>query len=182
MDVAFKDPITATLSAGRAGRRSPEEPGSAGTVNRGRLARDLRDAIEGEVRFDEGSRHLYANDASLYRQVPIGVVLPKSAEDVLAALAVCRKHDAPVFGRGGGTGLAGQSVNAAVMFDFSKYMNQLLALDAAGRCARVQPGVICDQVREAAAEHGLTFAPDPATHDHNTLGGMIGNNSCGTTR
>ncbi|QFY14452.1 FAD-binding protein [Nonomuraea phyllanthi] len=149
-------------------------------VDRGRLARDLRRAVAGEVRFDPGGRALYANDASIYRQVPVGVVIPRHEDDVAAALEVCRAYEAPVLGRGCGTGLAGQSVNAAVVFDFSKYMNRILELDPHGRTARVQPGVICDRLREAAGRHGLTFAPDPATHDRCTLGGMIGNNSCGT--
>jgi FAD/FMN-containing dehydrogenase/Fe-S oxidoreductase len=141
---------------------------------------ELTDVVRGEVRFDEPSRHLYANDASVYRVVPLGVVIPRDAQDVVDALAVCRRHRLPVLARGGGTGLAGQTVNTAVVFDFSKYMNQILELDADAGTAVVQPGVICDQLRYAAMEHGLTFAPDPATHDHNTLGGMIGNNSCGT--
>ena len=148
-------------------------------VDRGRLARDLNHAVSGEVRFDQGSRALYANDASIYRQVPIGVVLPRGPDDVLATLEVARRYDAPIVARGGGTGLAGQSVNAAVMLDFSKYMNRIVELDPGRRLARVQPGVICDQLRDAAAEHGLTFAPDPATHDRCTVGGMVGNNSCG---
>jgi FAD/FMN-containing dehydrogenase/Fe-S oxidoreductase len=149
-------------------------------MDRGGLARDLSRVVKGEVRFDPGSRALYANDASIYRQVPVGVVIPRHADDVLAALAVCRAHDAPVFARGCGTGLAGQSVNDAVVFDFSKYMNKVVSIDPGGRTARVQPGVICDHLRDAAAGHGLTFAVDPATHDRCTLGGMIGNNSCGT--
>ncbi|HEU5007113.1 MAG TPA: FAD-linked oxidase C-terminal domain-containing protein [Jatrophihabitantaceae bacterium] len=144
------------------------------------LASSLRGAIEGEVRFTPGDRALYAYDASVFRQPPIGVVLPRSAADVEAALAVCRRFGAPVFGRGCGTGLAGQTVNAAVVFDFSKYLHDIVELDPQSRQARVQPGVICDQLRDAAEEHGLTFGPDPATHDHATLGGMIGNNSCGT--
>ncbi|MBO2459969.1 FAD-binding and (Fe-S)-binding domain-containing protein [Actinomadura violacea] len=149
-------------------------------VDRGGLARDLGEVVEGEVRFDPGSTALYANDASVYRQVPVGVVIPRHAGDVAAALDVCRRYQVPVFGRGCGTGLAGQSVNAAVVFDFSKYMHRIVELDPEGRTARVQPGVICDQLREAAARHGLTFPVDPATHDRCTLGGMIGNNSCGT--
>ena len=151
-----------------------------GLVNRGQLATELSSAVVGEVRFDEGSRALYANDASIYRQVPVGVVLPKTAQDVVAAVEVCRRLDVPVLARGCGTGLAGQTVNAGVVFDFSKYMNRIVAVDRDRRIARVQPGVICDQLRAAARPHGLTFAPDPATHDRCTLGGMIGNNSCGT--
>ncbi len=157
------------------GRRSPGR-----VADRGRLARDLGRVVRGEVRFDRGSQALYANDASVYRQVPVGVVIPRDAEDVVSALAVCRERQVPVLARGCGTGLAGQSVNAAVVFDFSKYMREIVSLDAGARTARVQPGVVCDQLRGAAREHGLTFAVDPATHDRCTLGGMIGNNSCGT--
>ncbi len=149
-------------------------------VDAPRLARELIAAVAGEVRFSEGSRALYANDSSVYRQVPIGVVIPKSTDDVVAAVAVCRAHGVPIFGRGAGTGLAAQTVNEAVLFDFSKYMNAILELDHEGRYARVQPGIVLDRLREAAEEHQLTFGPDPATHSRCTLGGMIGNNSCGT--
>ncbi len=171
-------PVELVVGAGRTGRRATEEP--ARRSDGSGLANDLRVAVRGEVRFDEGARRLYANDASIYRQLPIGVVIPRDADDVVAALECCRRYGVPILGRGCGTGLAGQSVNAAVMFDFSKYMNHIVDLDVDRRRARVEPGVICDQLREAAGGHGLTFAPDPATHDHCTLGGMIGNNSCGT--
>jgi FAD/FMN-containing dehydrogenase/Fe-S oxidoreductase len=144
------------------------------------LRTDLRSAVAGEVRFTPGDRALYAYDASIFRQVPIGAVIPRTEDDVLAALAVCRDHRVPVFGRGCGTGLAGQTVNAAVVIDFSKHLNAIRWLNPQARQARVQPGVICDELRDAAEEYGLTFGPDPATHDHATLGGMIGNNSCGT--
>ncbi|HET8747028.1 MAG TPA: FAD-binding oxidoreductase, partial [Ramlibacter sp.] len=144
-----------------------------------RIAADLRARIEGEVRFDAGSRALYAADASNYRQVPIGVVIPKTVDDVIATVAVCRAHGAPVLSRGGGTSLCGQTCNVAVVMDFSKYLNRVLQIDPAARTARVQPGVVLDDLRGQAKRHGLTFAPDPATHNHNTLGGMIGNNSCG---
>src|SRR6185312_12125504 len=140
----------------------------------------LRRSIEGEVRFDTGSRALYATDGSNYRQVPIGVVLPKTVEDVLAAMELCRRHDAPVLARGGGTSLAGQCCNVAVVFDFTKYLNKLIDIDPQAKTARVQPGIVLDWLRAAAERHQLTFGPDPATHNHNTLGGMIGNNSCGT--
>ena len=145
-----------------------------------RLARDLGRAVAGEVAFGAQARALYAFDASVFRQVPIGVVVPRDAADVEAALACCREHGAPVLGRGCGTGLAGQTVNQAVVFDFSRYMNAIVELDPRRRQARVQPGVICDELKDAAEPHRLTFGPDPATHDHATLGGMIGNNSCGT--
>ncbi|HET8565644.1 MAG TPA: FAD-binding and (Fe-S)-binding domain-containing protein [Solirubrobacterales bacterium] len=143
------------------------------------LALELMREVRGEVRFSPGGRALYANDASVYRQVPLGVVVPRREEDVPAALEICRRHGAPVGARGCGTGLAGQTVNEAVLFDFSKYMNRLLELDPERQFARVQPGVVLDDLREAAEEHELTFGPDPATHSRCTLGGMIGNNSCG---
>jgi FAD/FMN-containing dehydrogenase/Fe-S oxidoreductase len=143
------------------------------------LAVALRAGLEGEVRFDEGSRALYATDASNYRQVPIGVVIPRHKEDVLRAVAIAREYRAPVLARGGGTSLAGQCCNYAVVLDCSKYLHALLDLDAAGRRARVQPGLVLDDLRREAERHHLTFGPDPSTHNHCTLGGMIGNNSCG---
>src|SRR5512134_1663723 len=144
-----------------------------------KLETALRNALKGEVRFDAGARAAYASDASNYRQVPIGVVLPRSTEDVVATVAACRAHEAPILARGGGTSLCGQTVNVAVVIDASKYMDRVLELDAASRTARVEPGVVCDALRAAAERHGLTFGPDPATHSRCTLGGMIGNNSCG---
>lgn len=143
------------------------------------LIKALRSEIRGEVRFDDGSRALYATDASNYRQVPIGVVLPRDADDVIAAVAIVRKHGAPILCRGGGTSLAGQCCNHAVVLDFSKYMSNIIEIDPVRRIARVQPGVVLDHLRNAAEQHHLTFGPDPATHDRCTLGGMIGNNSCG---
>src|SRR5579864_5814214 len=139
----------------------------------------LRRQIRGEVRFDNASRALYATDGSNYRQVPIGVVLPKDIDDVIAAVSICREHAAPVLCRGGGTSLAGQCCNVAVVLDFSKYMAQILELDPTRRIARVQPGVILDHLRTEAEKHNLTFAPDPASHSRCTIGGMVGNNSCG---
>ena len=143
------------------------------------LADELGTALAGEVRFDAATRAAYASDASNYRQVPVGVVLPRSVEDVVAAVAVCRNHGAAILPRGAGTSMCGQSVNAALVVDCSKYLDRVLAVDPAGRTARVEPGAVCDALREAAEAHGLTFAPDPATHSRCTLGGMVGNNSCG---
>src|SRR5258707_600938 len=148
-------------------------------VDAAALAEALRSQIQGEVRFDRGTRALYATDGSNYRQVPIGVVLPRDADDVLATVALCRQFGAPLLCRGGGTSLAGQCCNVAVILDFSKYMAAILEIDPSRRLARVQPGVVLDHLRAAAEKHHLTFAPDPATHDRCTLGGMIGNNSCG---
>jgi FAD/FMN-containing dehydrogenase/Fe-S oxidoreductase len=143
------------------------------------LAAELRTQIRGEARFDDGSRAMYATDASNYRQVPIGVVLPKDVDDVIKTIAACRRFGAPILMRGGGTSLAGQCCNVAVVLDMSKYMNRIIELDPEKKLARVQPGLILDDLRHAAEQHHLTFGPDPATHDRCTLGGMIGNNSCG---
>src|SRR5207237_1015666 len=132
------------------------------------LAAELSRQTRAEVRFSEGSRALYANDASVYRQMPIGVVVPRSIDDVVAAVAICRDHGAPILARGCGTGLAGQSVNAGVVFDFSKHLHRIVELDAERRVARVQPGVVLDVLRARAEEHGLTFGPDPATHSRCT--------------
>src|SRR6201987_1171627 len=143
------------------------------------LADALRRSVRGEVRFDDGSQALYATDGSSYRQVPIAVVIPRDLDDVMATVALCREFGTPLLCRGGGTSLAGQCCNMAVVLDTSKYMARILEIDPGKRIARVQPGVILDHLRAAAEKHHLTFAPDPATHDRCTLGGMIGNNSCG---
>src|SRR5579885_673606 len=148
-----------------------------------RALRGLRSELErrtrAEIRFDQTARALYSTDGSNYRQVPIGVVIPRSIDDVVETMAVCREHDVPFLSRGGGTSLAGQCCNVAVVVDFSKHLNRLLALDPVRRIARVEPGIILDSLRGEAERHHLTFGPDPSTHDHNSLGGMIGNNSCG---
>src|SRR5271168_3112229 len=139
----------------------------------------LKSLIRGDVRFDPGSRALYATDASNYRQVPVGVVLPRDIADVQATIAACRELGAPILARGAGTSLSGQCCNVAVVLDFSHYMRSILSLDPNTRLAVVEPGIVLDRVREAAELHHLTFAPDPATHSRCTIGGMIGNNSCG---
>ena len=143
------------------------------------LEAELRSRLSGEVRFDDGARALYATDGSNYRQVPIGVVIPKSVDDVIATLAACRSFGAPIVSRGGGTSLAGQCCNVAVVIDFSKYLNHVLEINPEQRYARVQPGTILDHLQDRAKAFNLTHGPDPATHTHCTLGGMIGNNSCG---
>jgi FAD/FMN-containing dehydrogenase len=157
------------------------QTGVARTINvdAASLERELRSVIRGEVRFTAGDRALYSADASNYRQVPIGVVIPRDKEDVVNAVVVCRRYGAPILARGGGTGIPGQSVNVAVMIDFSKYMHGVIALDPEARLARVQPGCVLDTLRDEAEKHHLTFGPDPATHTRNTLGGMVGNNSGG---
>ena len=145
------------------------------------LARELKLRIDGEVRFDSGTRALYATDGSNYRQAPIGVVLPRHADDVLATLNLCRTYDAPVLSRGGGTSLAGQCCNVAVLMDFSKYMHNVGIIDAQRKLGTVQPGCVLDKFRDTAkSKADLFFGPDPATHSHCTIGGMIGNNSCGS--
>ena len=145
----------------------------------GPLAAELRSALRGEVRFSAADRALYAVDASIYRQLPIGIVHPRDDEDVLAALDVCRRHGVPVLPRGAGTSQAGQSCNEAVVLDLARHMDRVVAIDPERRLARVQPGVALDRLRSAAERHHLTFGPDPSTHQVCTLGGMIGNNSCG---
>ena len=143
------------------------------------LKLELARQVEGEVRFDAGTRAAYATDASNYRQVPIGVVIPRHEGDVIAALSLARENSMPILARGGGTSLAGQACNAALVLDFSKYMNRVLAIDPGTRTALVEPGVVQSHLNTALAPHGLFFAPDPSTKDRCTIGGMIGNNSCG---
>jgi len=143
------------------------------------LESHLRNIIEGEVRFDVGTRAAYATDASNYRQVPVGVLIPRHEGDVIAALSLARENSMPILARGGGTSLAGQACNAALVLDFSKYMNRVLAIHPAARVAQVEPGVVQSHLNSALAPHGLFFAPDPSTKDRCTIGGMIGNNSCG---
>jgi FAD/FMN-containing dehydrogenase/Fe-S oxidoreductase len=144
------------------------------------LATELRGRIKGEVRFDAGTRAIYAHDSSNYRQVPFGVVVPKDSEDVVVAIEVCRRHGAPVLPRGCGTSLSGETTNVAVVVDTSKYMRGILEVDPDEGYARVQPGVVRDQLSDTTEErYGQVFAPDTSTHEYATLGGMIGNNSCG---
>jgi FAD/FMN-containing dehydrogenase/Fe-S oxidoreductase len=147
--------------------------------DREKLERELRRSVAGDVRFDNGSRALYATDASNYRQIPIGLVIPRDKEDVAAAVEVCRRFGAPVLHRGGGTSLGGQCCNVAVVFDTTRYMHHVLEIDVKHKLGRVQPGCVLDTLRKEAKKQGLTYGPDPATHNHCTLGGMVGNNSCG---
>ncbi|WP_335933795.1 FAD-binding and (Fe-S)-binding domain-containing protein [Streptomyces sp. PTD5-9] len=148
-------------------------------TERAELARALRAEVRGEVDFSPTARALTTMDASNYRRVPLGVVAPRDADDVAAALAVCRAHAVPVVPRGGGTSTAGQATGAGVVLDLTRHLRRITALDPASRSAVVQPGVVLDDLRAAAAPHGLTFGPDPSTHSRCTLGGMIGNNACG---
>lgn len=143
------------------------------------LCRRLEATVDGEVRFDTATRAMYTTDCSNYRLVPVGVVIPRTIDAVVNTVAACRDFDMPILSRGGGTGLSGQTCNEAVVIDFSKYLNRIMHIDTKNKTATVEPGVILDQLRTRAEKHGLTFGPDPATHTHNCLGGMIGNNSCG---
>ncbi|MGW1085844.1 FAD-binding and (Fe-S)-binding domain-containing protein [Streptomyces sp. NPDC002596] len=144
------------------------------------LVRALGSAVRGEVEFGTTARALMTMDASNYRRVPLGVVAPRDADDVAAVLAVCRAHAVPVVPRGGGTSIAGQATGTGVVLDLTRHLGKIVELDTASRTAVVQPGVVLDDLRAAAAPHGLTFGPDPSTHSRCTLGGMIGNNACGS--
>ena len=178
--------VSAPVRLTRRGHAPPSTPPRPDAVTREQsgvdtnaLAVALRARVRGEVRFTEGDRALYSTDASNYRQIPIGVVVPRDADDVVTTVSVCREFGAPIFARGGGTDLAGSTCNAAVVIDMSKYMNRVLEIDWDAKWARVEPGTVLDDLRNQAEERHLTFGPDPATHERNTLGGMIGNNSCG---
>ncbi|MEU2928206.1 FAD-linked oxidase C-terminal domain-containing protein [Streptomyces sp. NPDC007251] len=141
----------------------------------------LRAEVDGEIRFDAGSRGAYATDGSNYRQVPLGVVVPRTVEDGARAVSVCARFDAPVLSRGGGTSLAGQSTNTAVVIDWSKYCNRIISVDPERRTCVVEPGIVLDELNRQLAPHRLQFGPKPSTHSHCALGGMIGNNSCGAS-
>jgi len=153
----------------------------AADVDVAKLHSALDERVDGEIRFDAGTLGAYAQDASNYRQVPIGVVVPRTVDAAVEAVAVCREAGAPVLSRGGGTSLAGQCVNAAVVIDWTKYCHRLVSVDPAARTAVVQPGMALDKVNDALAPHGLMVGPKPSTHVSCTIGGMIGNNSCGST-
>jgi FAD/FMN-containing dehydrogenase/Fe-S oxidoreductase len=143
------------------------------------LEMELRATVRGEVRFSDGDRALYSTDSSNYRQIPIGVVIPRDKIDIIATVAACRKFGAPITARGGGTSLAGQCCNVAVIIDFTKCYNRILEIERERKLVRVQPGIVLDEMNRAVQKHGLIFGPDPATHNHCAIGGMLGNNSCG---
>ena len=143
------------------------------------LSVELTNALGEAVHFDTAHQAVYASEASNYRQIPIGVVTPRNTEEFIKGIEICHRNQAPVLMRGGGTSMNGQTVNHAVIFDISKYCNHILELDPVAGTALVEPGVICDSLRDAAEVYGLTFAPDPSTHSRCTLGGMVANNSCG---
>src|SRR4051794_28194920 len=143
----------------------------------------LRDAlskvVRGEVRFDRTSRALYSTDASVYQIVPVGVVLPRSAADVVRVLALCGRHRVPLTARGGGTSQAGQAIGPGVVLDCSKHFNRILEINADERSARIEPGCVLDDLNATLKPHGLLFAPDISTSNRATIGGMIANNSSG---
>ncbi|WP_166278858.1 FAD-binding and (Fe-S)-binding domain-containing protein [Motilibacter deserti] len=161
-------------------RQDARVPGAPYVDVRG-LREELERRVDAEVRFDPGSRGAYSTDASNYRQVPIGVVVPRSVEAAVEAVAVCRELGAPVLSRGGGTSLAGQACNVAVVIDWSKHCNRLLSVDPVARTCAVEPGIVLDELNRQLAAYGLQFGPKPATHANCTLGGMIGNDSCGAS-
>jgi FAD/FMN-containing dehydrogenase/Fe-S oxidoreductase len=159
----------------------PSEHGDPGSAAAQAFVAELVPKIEGEVRFSDGDRALYSTDSSSYRQLPIGVVIPRTIDDVIATVAACQRHGLPILSRGGGTSLAGQCCNAAVVMDFSKYLRAIIDLDPVNQLARIQPGLVLDRLREAGGKKSppVTIGPTPSTHVSCTLGGMIGNNSCG---
>ncbi|MEU7428751.1 FAD-linked oxidase C-terminal domain-containing protein [Streptomyces sp. NPDC040750] len=156
-------------------------PFDAPAVDVASLEAALCEVVDGEVRFDPGSRGAYVTDGSNYRQVPIGVVVPRSVEAGAQAVQVCARFGAPVLSRGGGTSLAGQSTNTAVVIDWSKYCHALISLDPDARTCVVEPGIVLDELNRRLSDHQLQFGPKPSTHSHCALGGMIGNNSCGAS-
>ena len=148
-------------------------------VDRAALQRELQEKLEGEVRFDEVSRALYSTDASVYLIKPLGVAIPKTREDIIRIVDICRRHKCPITMRGGGTSQAGQAIGEGLQVDTSKYYNKLLEVNAEERWARVQPGIVLDELNAQLAHLGLRFAPDISTASRATIGGMMSNNSCG---
>ena len=144
------------------------------------LTNQLRETIKGEILFDSYSRHMYGTDASMYEMEPVGIVLPKDEQDVVTAVNSAREAGVPLLPRGGGTSLAGQTVNHGLVMDFSKYMAAMAELNTEEHWAWVQPGIVQNHLRSLVAPHGLNFGPDPATSNRGTIGGAIGNNSCGS--
>jgi FAD/FMN-containing dehydrogenase len=143
------------------------------------LTHDLRKRIAGEVRFDDMTRVLYSTDASIYEIEPLGVVIPKTPEDAIATLEICGRYGVPVLPRGGGTALAGQAIGRAVHLDMSKHLNRALEVNVEERWARIQPGIVLDELNAQLRSHALWFAPDVSPSNRATLGGMMGNNSSG---
>ncbi|MCZ6905002.1 MAG: FAD-binding oxidoreductase, partial [Acidobacteria bacterium] len=152
---------------------------NASLVDAEALRAELSSEIEGEVRFDKISRALYSTDASVYRMEPLGVILVTSRRDIVRTVQICARHRCPFTLRGGGTSQAGQAIGTGLQIDTSKYFNRLLEVNAAERWARVEPGIVLDELNAATHEYGLRFAPDVSTASRATLGGMMANNSSG---
>ena len=150
------------------------------TTATGGLEAELRRRVQGEVRFDAYSKAMYSTDASIYRMEPIGLVIPRNADDAAAVVEICHEAGTAALPRGGGTGLAGQTVNHAVIMDFSKYMHGVVEVNAEERWVRAQPGITLDELNHHLRPHRLHFPPDPTTSNRATVGGAIGNNSCGS--
>jgi FAD/FMN-containing dehydrogenase/Fe-S oxidoreductase len=166
--------VSATAAPQPATTAPPREP-----VLARRVESRLRAQVAGEVYFDAATRGMYATDASIYQMMPLGVVVPRSAEDVEAAIAIAREHGVPVTARGGGTSQCGQTVNSGLIVDVSKYLREIVSLDVAARRARVQPGIVLDALNRELKRHGLFFPVDPSTASRATIGGMAANNSSG---
>src|SRR4051794_38351135 len=160
---------------------TPAARRSAPTTDHVALEKALNAAVRGDVRFDAGARAAYSTDASNYRQVPIAVVCPVDVDDAVAAVHVCHEHVVPVLNRGGGTSLGGECCNVAVVLDWTKHVHGVESVDADARTAIILPGTPLDDANDVLAEHDLIIGPKPATHSHCTIGGMVGNNSCGAT-
>jgi FAD/FMN-containing dehydrogenase/Fe-S oxidoreductase len=179
MSLRTMDSRTETVVPAHGDLRLATGMSSVETINLPGLENHLRRHVQGEVRFDRGSLAMYANDASNYRQVPIGVVVPKTLDDVVETMKACSRYRAPVTCRGGGTSLSGETVNNAVIIDFSKYLTAVGELDVPGRRVTCQTGVINEQLNEFTGKENLVFGPDPSSHSRCTIGGNVGNNSCG---
>src|ERR1043165_7926312 len=149
-------------------------------IKRQSLLQSLRRHFQGEIRFDDTSRRLYSTDASIYQILPRGVVIPRTSDDLTAAVRIASELEVPIVPRGGGTSLSGQSIGPGLVIDCSKYLNRILDIDPAMHIARVEPGVVLETLNRALAVHGLQFGPDVATASRANLGGMIGNNSAGS--
>src|SRR5205814_1530406 len=137
----------------------------------------LKEAMAGEVRFERLDRALYSTDASIYQIVPLGVVIPKTADDIIATIKECARFGAPITARGGGTSQAGQSIGAGVILDTSKYLNRILEVNTSERWGRIEPGVVLDELNVTLRPQGLRFAPDISTASRATIGGIMANNS-----
>lgn len=150
-----------------------------GNVDLEALKQELAASLEGEVRFDRASIGMYATDSSNFREIPLGVVVPKTTDDVVKAHRICSHYRAPILNRGGGTSLSGETVNFAVVIDHSKYLTRVGEPDVERRLVTVEPGAINEQVNKHTGKQNLVFGPDPSSHAYCTIGGNIGNNSCG---